>query len=238
MSDPIPAHEDPEWWGSVQGEEQLLRENEPRTVSIASPVQQSDSLDKLANALVHFQGAVTGAGKGGTNPHFRSSYTRLEDAWKAAREALNQNGISVTQWPTSAERGVAVTTRVMHASGQWLQSTIIVGLDTSGSKNVAQQYGSTLTYAQRYAFLAALGLPPVDDDGQGAGPPKPPPSEPTGLAKGVMTRWENKLRKCKDMDDLKLAWGQFSDKCWADATEEQQDSMTAVKDECKSDLDG
>ena len=177
------------------------------------PILQTGDITELAAALAKFQGDVTGAAKAGANPHFRSSYARLEDAWGAAREALAEHGLSVTQWPDAAESGwLAVSTRIMHSSGQWLQSTLTLPLDTTGSKNPAQQYGSTQTYAQRYAFMAALGLPPVDDDAQHAGEQKPSkgPKKRTKKGKAApgaeVTAWSERLTSCTTMDELVKAW--------------------------------
>jgi hypothetical protein len=36
-----------------------------------------------------------------------------------------------------------------------------------------QAAGSALTYARRYALCAAIGICPVDDDGNAAAPPRP-----------------------------------------------------------------
>ena len=129
-------------------------------------IEQSEQITALSKALVAFQGQVSGASKGGANPHFRSSYTRLEDAWKAAREALTSCGLSVTQWPTTDEGRVSVTTRVMHESGEWMQSTLSIDADVQKGRSPAQACGSAITYACRYAFMAALGLPPTDDDAE------------------------------------------------------------------------
>ncbi len=129
-------------------------------------INKSENVADLLAALSKFQASVTGAKKGGTNPHFRSNYTRLEDAWAAAREHLGANGLSVYQAPMGRNpegSRVGVTTLLGHESGQWMESTCVVGLDER--QNGAQADGSAITYACRYAFLAALGLAPTDDDG-------------------------------------------------------------------------
>jgi hypothetical protein len=130
-------------------------------------IESSAEIGELCAALVQFQAHVTGAPKHGKNPHFKSKYTRLEDAWNAAREPLSAAGLAVLQWPSSDGDGkVSVCTRIVHKSGQWMSGTLTIELthDRGGSK--AQAYGSAITYACRYAFLAALGLPPEDDDAE------------------------------------------------------------------------
>lgn len=142
----------------------------PVYVSVEGVLQTPD-VRLIAAALAKFQGATTGALKGGTAEAGtrRRSYTRLEDAWEAARGPLTAHGLSVMQWPMAQPGSVTVVTRVLHESGQWLQSSLTLAVDKGGHMNATQQYGSAITYACRYSFLAALGLPPVDDDGEGAG---------------------------------------------------------------------
>lgn len=136
---------------------------------------QSESITELAKALAKFQSEVTGAKKGGKNPHFRSYYTRLQDAWDAIREPLTSCGLSVTQWPSGAgDSAVSVTTQVTHTSGEWMRSTLTLPVE----KKNAQGFGSAITYASRYALLAAVGLPPMDDDGNAS--VKAPPAQARG----------------------------------------------------------
>lgn len=128
----------------------------------------SETTGELFTALAKFQGECRGAGKGGKNPHLRNNYTRLEDAWSAAREPLTSNGLSVVQMPCAAPDGfVAVATRVCHASGEWIEATQHMPISAGKGVTAAQSAGSALSYAKRYAFMAALGLPSVDDDAEG-----------------------------------------------------------------------
>jgi len=150
----------------------------------AGTILQTEHLNELAAALSDFQADVVGSGKGGSATDRRRtksgdyytterSYTRLEDAWAAAREPLTRHGLSLTQWPTSEPGEVTVITRLMHSSGQWMQAQLTLAIEQDAKMNQTQKYGSAITYACRYALLAALGLPPVDDDAQSAGSSQP-----------------------------------------------------------------
>lgn len=124
------------------------------------PLTHTRRLVDYSAALSAFQGSVEGAKKGRENPHFRSRYARLEDAWRAARDALAAHGLAVQQTPVYEAGLVSVATTILHASGQWTQSTLSLPVQ----RNDAQGIGSAITYACRYTFMAALGLPPEDDD--------------------------------------------------------------------------
>lgn len=124
-------------------------------------IEQSPTIEKLADALGKAQALMTGAVRDRKNPHFKSSYATLESAIDAAREPMTKNGLAWVQMPGPlTDGGITVTTQIMHSSGQWMRSSFTMPV----VKRDPQAVGSAITYACRYAFMAALGLPPVDDD--------------------------------------------------------------------------
>jgi len=128
-------------------------------------IQTSDNVDKLFVAIHAAQGAMRGATKDSKNPAFKSSYASLESVIDTARPALQSANLAFTQAPGALVDGaIEITTMLMHTSGQWLRSTLHVPL----SKRDPQGVGSAITYGCRYALMATLGLPPVDDDGEAA----------------------------------------------------------------------
>jgi hypothetical protein len=146
-------------------------------------MQTSEQINELAAALAKAQGQIQGAVKDSTNPAFKSRYADLASVWDACRMALSANGLAVVQGPALADRGVSVTTRLLHSSGQWAESTLILPMD----KATAQGAGSAITYARRYALAAMVGVAPDDDDDGNAASQQPaqqqrpsPKPEPTG----------------------------------------------------------
>jgi hypothetical protein len=128
-------------------------------------VQTSEQINEIAAALSKAQGAMKPAVKDATNPHFRSKYADLAANVEAAREPMAANGLSAIQQPVTVDGGVAVTTRLLHSSGQWIE---FEPLTVPFSKADAHGIGSATTYARRYALGAALGLVAEDDDGNTA----------------------------------------------------------------------
>lgn len=124
----------------------------------------SGRLDQLGAALAAAQGAMKHADKDSKNPHFSSRYADLASVIDACRAPLAANGLSVVQLPAITDRGHVLRTRLLHASGQWIESEIPVLTTRSGP----QEYGSALTYARRYALAAMVGVAPDDDDGEAA----------------------------------------------------------------------
>lgn len=128
-------------------------------------MKTSNTIAELAKALSAAQAVMAGARKDSENPHFRSRYADLASVWEACREALTSHGLSVVQaTDTSDRQEVVVITTLLHASGEWISSTIAVPVQ----KNDAQGYLSALTYARRGALAAMVGVAPEDDDGNAA----------------------------------------------------------------------
>ena len=130
-----------------------------------NPQSVSSTRKHISLALVKAQKAFGPALKSSQNPHFKSRYADLSACVEAVVEALNANGIALTQHTHHAEGGVCVETILLHESGEELS---FGKLFVPSSKNDAQGYGSALTYARRYSLMAACGLAPEDDDGNAA----------------------------------------------------------------------
>jgi len=135
---------------------------------------KSESIAELAKALAKAQGEITGAIKDADNPCFNSRYADLASVWDACRLPLSRNGLSVVQMPEVLEIGIAVETMLLHASGEFISSTITM----RPMKPDPQGIGSCVTYARRYALSAMVGIAPEDDDGNAAsGRDKPDPRQ-------------------------------------------------------------
>lgn len=131
-------------------------------------------LDKIAPAFVAAQAEIGGVEKDSKNPAFKSRYASLEAVIDAAKPVLIRHKLAFMQMPGAlTDHGLSVTTMILHESGQHISSTLTVPL----SKRDPQGAGSAITYACRYSLMAMLGMPPVDDDGEGAMDRAPPRHE-------------------------------------------------------------
>ena len=130
-------------------------------------MDRSDSIKELAIALNAAQGAMSGAKKGAINPHFNSKYADLNSVVDALRVPFNDNGLSYSQFPLFENGMVGVETLLMHISGEWIISVLMLPM----TKQTPQAAGSALTYARRYALQSIAGIPSEDDDAQAASTP-------------------------------------------------------------------
>jgi len=129
-------------------------------------MELSPSIAHLADALCKAQSGMKEVLKTKTaqvksdKGSYSYKYAELSDLLEAVKPALLSQGLAISQGVDSYDKGVKVTTLLMHSSGEHLSSTL--SLPVSGS--TPQAYGSAITYARRYALSALLGVAPEDDD--------------------------------------------------------------------------
>jgi hypothetical protein len=147
-------------------------------------MNKSESIKELAAALAKAQAAMPAAKFDATNPFLKNKYASLGAIIEAARAPLAANGLSVVQLPTNEGEGIGVTTILMHASGEYIESTLSLLVGDEKGKSTAQVAGSVITYLSRYALASLLGIY-ADDDTDGSQPAKkeakPAPAQPQSL---------------------------------------------------------
>jgi ERF superfamily len=185
-------------------------------------MKTSEGLDALSAALAKAQGELTHAKKDSDNPFFKSHYADLAACIDVARDPLARNGLAIIQAPSLIEGGfVRMTTRLLHSSGQWIESE----LDALPKDIGPQSVGSVCTYLRRYALCAMIGLAAEDDDanaGQGVQQPKAAAktSKREQVKAAKISNYEaaekkNDLNGAKPVDDrtqpVKEAHGKYSE---------------------------
>jgi hypothetical protein len=133
-------------------------------------VKHSEQINEIAAALAKAQAELKPAIKDSVNPAFRSRYADLAAVWEAWHAVGPKYGLATVQDVTNEERGIAVATRLLHASGQWLEfGPLVVPL----AKIDAHGVGSATSYAKRYSLSAAVGVVAEDDDDANAAVGRP-----------------------------------------------------------------
>lgn len=128
-------------------------------------MNRSESIAKIAAALVKAQAAMGNAVKDSKNPFFKSSYADLNAVREACLPALNANGVSVLQPTVHIEGKPFVETVLLHESGEFISSLTEV---ICAKQNDPQAHGSGVSYARRYGLQSMVNLGSADDDGEGA----------------------------------------------------------------------
>lgn len=131
-------------------------------------MRTSEQIDQLATALATAQGEMKNAALNKINPHFKSKYADLAGIRDATIPHLAKNGLSVAQGTELDGERLLVVTRMMHKSGQWIESRFPIAIAAP------QQMGSAYTYAKRYSLSAMCGIAADEDDDANAAPETKP----------------------------------------------------------------
>lgn len=124
----------------------------------------SESITKVAPALLKAQKDMLPLIKDSDNPFFNSKYADLKAVTNACYPALQANGIAVLQSARKSDGCLDIITRLQHESGEWVETSCSMGSAKADSHGVA----SAITYGRRYGLMAAVGIAPEDDDGNAA----------------------------------------------------------------------
>lgn len=134
-------------------------------------MKTSDNIADLAAALATAQGEFTNPDRNRTvkvalrsGSSYQFAYATLDGILSVVRGPLSSHGLAVIQAvATESVEGqgvlVTVTTRLLHASGQWLESDML-----AISPGEIQAIGSTITYLRRYSLVSLLAIAAEEDD--------------------------------------------------------------------------
>ena len=122
--------------------------------------------DNLASALAAFQAELpavkktkTAVVKTKTGGEYRYAYADLADVSAAVLPLLGKHGLSFSTRPMLSNDRFVLAYTLLHQSGDFLAGEY--PLPASGS---AQELGSAITYARRYALCSIVGVAAEEDD--------------------------------------------------------------------------
>lgn len=124
-------------------------------------MKTSNEINEISKAMSMAQGEMRPASKSTVNPFFKSKYSTLAQIWEAAREPMTKNNLTIMQNVSSCEQGISISTRICHASGQWIE---FGPLEIPLNKRDAQSVGSATSYGKRYSLSAAIGVVSEEED--------------------------------------------------------------------------
>src|ERR1700756_186533 len=128
--------------------------------------QSSETIGAIATALAKAQAELVNPEKTLTativarNGKRTFRYASLATGLDLIRKCLGQHEIAIVQ-STAVDQGrIMLTTRLVHASGEWVSSLWPVCLAAEASAHLK---GAALTYARRYALFTLVGIAGEDD---------------------------------------------------------------------------
>ncbi len=94
-------------------------------------------------------------------------YTDIDTVISYVRPILSENNLGFMQSLSTVDGKAAITTRLFHSSGEWIEDTTILPDVAMAKTNAAQNMGASITYMRRYFLCAMLGIT-SDEDTDGA----------------------------------------------------------------------
>lgn len=185
-------------------------------------MNSSENINELATALAAAQGELEDAGK--DQQGYGYKYADLAQILQIVRPVFSKHGLSVVQMPNNQDGGIAVTTRLCHASGQWLEDTLVMPAEKSKNLSMAQCAGVIITYSRRYMLSALAGITQEDPDAAKKGD-----MEVVDMprAKEFVEETEQ-IEACTTLEELQEVWQGLPPAA--------RKALTAVKDRMKADL--
>ena len=128
-------------------------------------MQTSDSIAHLVEALSKAQGEFTPVPKNKTGVIYDNGrereyrYADLSDMLKMALPILAKHGLVLTQPLIRTNEGQRLCTRILHSSGEWMESDGITIPDMLSP----QEFGKVHTYWRRYDVGGLLAIAPDED---------------------------------------------------------------------------
>jgi hypothetical protein len=188
----------------------------------------SDNIAEFAGALAKAQGEIQNPAKNRINPHFKSKYADIADGLDVIRPALSKNAIAIVQATELLDESMVILrTRLVHSSGQWMESTYPVGRFVKH-----QELGASLTYAKRQALFSIVGVAgDDDDDGNSAtASTNGPRKSSASVKRETPEAWpalEKEVRAATTRDELTSIWQarKIETATWPGAWREQVDEL-------------
>ena len=129
----------------------------------------SAEITSITKALLKAHGQIRPAVRDEVNGFLRNKYATLSAVLDAVRKPLLDCGILLIQRVVESEPGtVAVETRLIHESGEWIASITSIPLPGEETRlSISQVVGATISYARRYGLMSMLAMTTVDEDTDG-----------------------------------------------------------------------
>lgn len=186
--------------------------------------------ENLAEALSAFQAEIPNVRKSSTaviegKSSYSYSYADLSDVTEAAMPLLGRHGLAFTARPTLHETGFVLIYELLHESGEKIEGVYPLPSPTGR----AQDMGSAITYARRYAFTAVTGIAPGGDDDDAASAPPARSGSQQQMSAPPPEGWQAEILETDTLDGLTAIYERASSEGWAAGNKALIDGLNARK---------
>lgn len=148
-----------------------------RLVALEERIQVRNARAAFMDAMARFKATCPPVPRRSENTQFSvtkngmkvaRTYASLEDIEATIRGPLGECGLAFRWSDSRVDNGLLTTACIVsHVGGHSESSSVVIPVAVRSGANEQQQYGSAMTYAQRYSLIQALGLTSCDEDVDG-----------------------------------------------------------------------
>jgi hypothetical protein len=125
-------------------------------------MRTSETTAELIKAMIEAAPEISSIGK--SKQAYGYKYATLDSLIDMLRAVLPKHGLWFIQMPTRTGDKSALSTMVIHSSGEWIEDTIeMTDTELQGKANDTQKIGASITYYRRYALSAIFGVSADED---------------------------------------------------------------------------
>ncbi len=125
-------------------------------------MQLSNDSTNLFKAMISASSDLGNVAK--TKQAYGYKYAPLDSIFDMLRLVLPKYKLWFTQDVSTDDGKYILETMVMHESGEWLKSAMVMtDTELSGKANATQQLGASITYFKRYVLSAIFGIATDED---------------------------------------------------------------------------
>lgn len=125
-------------------------------------MRTSETTNAIFKSMIEVAPEINAIGK--SKQAYGYKYATLDSLIDMLRTVLPKHDLWFIQIPTRDEGKSALTTRVIHKSGEWFEDTIeMTDTELQGKANDTQKVGASITYYRRYALSAIFGVATEED---------------------------------------------------------------------------
>ena len=125
-------------------------------------MRTSETTSELIKAMIEAAPEISSIGK--SKQAYGYKYATLDSLIDMLRAVLPKHGLWFIQMPTRTGDKSALSTMVIHSSGEWIEDTIeMTDTELQGKANDTQKIGASITYYRRYALSAIFGVSADED---------------------------------------------------------------------------
>ncbi|WP_414499402.1 ERF family protein [Zymobacter sp. IVIA_12111.31 C1] len=143
-----------------------------RMLDMQERIMNRAAQEQFNSAMAEMQAEIPAIAERGQAHNMK--YATFEDINDTVKPIMKRHGFGLTFRIKNLQGAVEITGVLMHTAGHREETSVMLPLDTTGSKNAVQAVGSSVSYGKRYVMCAMLNIATRGEDDNGASAARKP----------------------------------------------------------------